>query len=186
MSGMSTLDNRPNRALTVVDMQVGVVRDAYEIDDVISTIMELVVKARRADVPVVWVQDHGGDRAIDSDDWQLVEGLDPVVGEPRVGKAFGDAFAETDLEDVLADRAVGELVLVGAASEQCVRCTMHSAVVRGYDVALVKGGHTTTDLTTYGMPEPSVVVGFMDLVAAFGMQWPGRGGRSVTLDEVAF
>ena len=183
---MSTLDNRPNKALIVIDMQIGVVRDAYEIDDVTSTIQGLVAKARQADVPVVWVQDHAEDRAIDSDDWQLVDGLDPLAGEPRVGKAFGDAFADTDLEAVLADRGVGELVLVGAASEQCVRCTMHSAVVRGYDVALVKGGHSTTDLTSYGMPEPGVVVGFMDMVAAFGMQWPGRAGRSVTPDDVGF
>ncbi len=183
---MATLENRPNRALVVVDMQVGVVRDAYEIDTVTSTIKELVAGARRADVPVVWVQDHAEDRAIDSNDWQLVAGLDPVEGEPRVDKAFGDAFADTDLEDVLAARGVGELVLVGAASEQCVRCTMHSAVVRGYDVALVKGAHTTTDLTSFGMPEPGVVVGFMDMVASFGMQWPGRAGRSVLPNEVAF
>lgn len=183
---MSTLDNRPNRALIVVDMQVGVVRDAYEIDEVTSTIKELVVKARRADASVVWVQDHAEDRAIDSADWQLVDGLDPLADEPRVGKVFGDAFADTDLEEVLADRGVGELVLVGAASEQCVRCTMHSAVVRGYDVALVKGAHSTTDMTAWGMPAPSVVVGFMDMVAAFGMQWPGREGRSVTPDQVAF
>ena len=63
---------------------------------------------------------------------------------------------------------------------------MHSAVVRGYDVALVKGAHTTTDLTSFGMPEPAVVVGFMDMVAAFGMQWPGRAGRSVMPEEVGF
>ncbi len=186
MGAVSTLGDRPNRALLVIDMQVGVVRDAWQIDSVTSTIRDLVGEARRADVPVIWVQDHAEGRAIDSDGWQLVDGFDPREGEPRVDKAYGDAFADTDLEDVLAERDIGELVLVGAASEQCVRCTMHSAVVRGYDVALVKGGHTTTDLTSYGMPEPSVVVGFMDAVAGFGMQWPGREGRSVTPDELAW
>ncbi|MDN5743619.1 MAG: isochorismatase family protein [Nocardioidaceae bacterium] len=181
---MTTLENRPNRALLVVDMQVGVVREAYEIPRVTATIKALVAKARHAGVPVVWVQDHGEGRAVGSDAWQLVDELDPADGEPRVGKAFGDAFADTDLEDILAAERVGEVVLVGAASEQCIRCTMHSAVVRGYDVALVKGAHTTTDLTSYGMPEPEVVVSFIDMVAAFGMQWPGRAGRSVTPDEL--
>ena len=186
MSAMSTLENRPNSALVVVDMQAGVVADAYDVDDVTETVKSLVARARRADVPVVWVQDHGNDRPIGSEGWQLVAGLDSVEGEARVDKAFGDAFADTDLEDVLAARDVGELVLVGAASEQCIRCTMHSAVVRGYDVALVKGAHTTSDLTAYGMPKPDVVVHFMDMVAAFGMQWPGRSGRSVTADDVGF
>lgn len=185
-AAMTTLKDRPNRALLVVDMQVGVVRDAYEIHRITSTIKALIAKARHGGVAVVWVQDHGEGRAVDSDAWQIVDELEPADGEPLVGKVFGDAFADTDLEDVLAAAGVGELVLVGAASEQCIRCTMHSAVVRGYDIALVKGGHTTTDLTSYGMPEPEVVVGFMDMVAAFGMQWPGRVGRSVTADELAF
>jgi hypothetical protein len=183
---MTTLENRPNRALVIVDMQVGVVQDAYDIDRVTSTIKTLIAKARHGGVPVVWVQDHGEGRAVDSEAWQLVEELEPAEGEARVGKAFGDAFADTELDDILAAEGVGEVVLVGAASEQCIRCTMHSAVVRGFDVALVKGGHTTSDLTSYGMPEPEVVVGFMDMVAAFGMQWPGRAGRSVTPDELGF
>lgn len=63
---------------------------------------------------------------------------------------------------------------------------MHSAVVRGYDVALVQGAHTTVDLTSYGMPEPRVVVDFMDMVAGYGMQWPGRSGRSVAPEDVGF
>ena len=186
MDTVTTLANRPERALVVVDMQVGVVRDGYEIDTVTSTVKDLVAGARRANVAVVWVQDHAEDRIIDSSDWQLVTGLTPAEGESRVDKAFGDAFADTDLEVVLAAQRVGELVLVGAASEQCIRCTMHSAVVRGYDVALVKGAHTTTDLTSFGMPEPAVVVGFMDMVAAFGMEWPGRAGRSVMPEDVGF
>lgn len=183
---MTILENRPNRALIVIDMQVGIVQDAWEISSVTSTVQGVVTSAREADVPVIWVQDHDDGREIDSDPWQLVDGLDPVDGEPRVDKAYGDAFAETDLEDLLADRGVGELVLVGAASEQCVRCTMHSAVVRGYDVALVQGAHTTSDLTSYGMPAPQVIVEFIDLIAAFGMQWPGRAGRSVAPAELAF
>ncbi len=180
---MSTLENRPNRALVVVDLQVGVVKDAYDIDAVAATVAALVARARGTGVPVVWVQDQDENRPVGTDGWQLIDGFEPAEGEARVGKEFGDAFADTDLEQVLAGLGVGELILVGAASEQCIRCTMHSAVIRGYDVALVRGGHTTTDLTEWGMPAPEVVVGFMDLVADFGMQWPGRAGRSVTPEE---
>lgn len=101
-------------------------------------------------------------------------------------KSYGDAFADTRLEQTLAELGVGEMVLTGAASEQCIRCTMHSAVVRGYDLALVAGGHTTVDLTEFGLPDPATVIGFMDSVAAFGMEWPGRRARSVTAPDVGF
>ena len=181
---MTTFSDRPNRALVVVDMQVGVVRDAYEVDAVTETIKVRVDRARAADVPVVWVQDEDEARPPGSPDWQLVEGLEPRAGEALVGKRYGDAFAETDLEDVLAAQRVGRLVLVGAASEQCIRSTLHSAVITGYDVDLVKGAHTTSDLSAYGMPEPSVVVGFMDLLAEHGMQWPGRRGRAVAPEDL--
>jgi nicotinamidase-related amidase len=183
---MTTLDGRHGRALLVVDLQPGVVDGAYRRDDVIATVIGLVTRARDAEVPVVWIQHNDDELTRGTPQWQWVTGLGPAEGERCVEKSFGDAFADTVLEQTLSDLGVAEIVLVGAASEQCIRCTMHSAVIRGYDVALVKGGHTTTDLTEYGLPDPAVVVAFLDSIAAFGMQWPGRRGRSVTPEAVGF
>ncbi len=183
---MATLDGRHRRALLVVDVQVGVVSGAYRRDDVIATVAGLVARARDADVPVVWVQHHDDGLARGSEQWQWVDGLGPAGTEPVVEKSFGDAFAATDLEPTLAGLEVSEIVLVGAASEQCIRCTMHSAVIRGYDVLLVAGAHTTTDLTAYGLPEPAVVIDFIDSVARFGMQWPDSSARSVEPADVGF
>ena len=53
---MTTLVNRPNTALIVIDVQNGVVSGAYERDTVVANINGLVEKARSEDVPVVWVQ----------------------------------------------------------------------------------------------------------------------------------
>lgn len=183
---MTTLEGRHARALLVVDLQVGVVDGAYQRDDVVSTVGDLVARARHASVPVVWVRHHDEQLVRGSQRWQWVADLGPTGAEPVVEKSFGDAFAETDLEPTLADLGVSEIILVGAASEQCIRCTMHSAVLRGYDVALVAGAHTTVDLTEYGLPEPSVVVGFIDSIAQYGMEWPGRHARSVQPAQVGF
>lgn len=183
---MATLDGRNGRALLVVDLQQGVIEGAYQRDDVVATVIDLVSRARVAQMPVVWVQHHDDQLVRDSPAWRWVEGLGPVEGELLVEKSFGDAFADTELEQKLADLGTAEIILVGAASEQCIRCTMHSAVVRGYDVALVKGAHTTTDLTEYGFPEPAVMIGFLDSIAAFGMEWPGRQARSVSTEAVGF
>ena len=53
---MTTLENRPNTALLVVDVQNGVVAEAHERDAVVANVGSLVEKARQEQVPVVWVQ----------------------------------------------------------------------------------------------------------------------------------
>ena len=53
---MATLENRPNTALLVVDVQNVVVQGAHERDAVVANINRLVDRARQEGVPVVWVQ----------------------------------------------------------------------------------------------------------------------------------
>jgi nicotinamidase-related amidase len=53
---MTTLGNRPNAALLVVDVQRGVVEGTHQRDAVVANVGSLVDKARREQVPVVWVQ----------------------------------------------------------------------------------------------------------------------------------
>jgi nicotinamidase-related amidase len=56
---MTTLDNRPNTALLVVDVQQGVVEGAPARDAVVANVGSLVEKARQEQIPVVWVQHFG-------------------------------------------------------------------------------------------------------------------------------
>ena len=71
---MTTLENRPNTALLVVDVQNGVVEGTPERDSVVANVGSLVEKARQERVPVVWVQhsDEGLERG--SDEWRIVFG----------------------------------------------------------------------------------------------------------------
>jgi nicotinamidase-related amidase len=48
---MTTLENRPNTALLVVDVQNGVVAEAHDRDAVVANVGSLVDKARREQVP---------------------------------------------------------------------------------------------------------------------------------------
>jgi nicotinamidase-related amidase len=59
---MTTLANRPNIALLIVDVQRGVVAGSYQRDAVVGNIRTLVERARSQNVPVVWVQDTGENR----------------------------------------------------------------------------------------------------------------------------
>ena len=105
--------------------------------------------------------------------------------EPLVHKLYGDSFEETELEALLAERAVGRLVVTGAQTDACIRSTLHGAIVRGYDVTLVGDAHTTEDLTEDGAPPPAQVIAHANLY----WRWqsaPGRRGETVTTADVSF
>jgi len=181
---MTTLSNRPNTALVVIDVQNGVVGEAYNRDAVVANISRLVDKARAADVAVVWVQDSGpGDR--ESEAWQLVPELSRREDEPLVHKDYADSFENTDLESLLAERSVGQLVVAGAQTDECVRSTLHGAIVRGYDATLVADAHTTEDLSEWGAPTPDLVIAHTNLYWG-SYSAPGRTAGTVTSEDVDF
>ena len=183
---MTTLENRPNEALLVIDVQKDVVRGAFNRDAVVANVAELVDRARAAGTPVVWVQhsDTNG-MPIGSDGWQYVEELTMGEGEPVIHKVHGDSFESTDLEDVLAGLEVGSLTVVGAQSDACIRSTIHGAFARGYDVTLVSDAHTTEDLSEYGAPTPDLVVSHTNLYWGF-QSADGKTAAVKATNEVAF
>jgi nicotinamidase-related amidase len=182
---MTTLDNRPNTALLVVDVQQGVVEGSPGRDDVVANIGSLVEKARREDVPVVWVQ-HSSDHLVKgSEEWRIVPELDPGETEPLVEKRYGDSFEDTTLETVLSGLGVGRLVVVGAQTDACIRSTLHGAFVRGYDATLVSDAHTTEDSTAWGAPPPEQVIAHTNLYWA-DQAAPGRTAGTVETAKVEY
>jgi nicotinamidase-related amidase len=182
---MTTLTNRPNAALLVIDVQNGVVAGAYNRDDVIARVRALVDKARADGVDVVWVQHNSDELATGTEPWRYVPELEINDGEPVVQKRYGDSFEATDLEDVLAARGIGRLFVAGAQTDACVRSTLHGAFTRGYDTTLVSDAHTTEDLTAYGAPPPEQVIAHTNLYWGF-QEAPGRVAGTVAAAEVDF
>jgi nicotinamidase-related amidase len=182
---MTALENRPNTALLVVDVQNGVVESAHERDAVVSNIGSLVEKARREGVPVVWVQHSDEQLARGSEDWRIVPELAPTETEPLVEKSYGDSFEETELEAVLSRLGVGRLVVVGAQTDACIRSTLHGALVRGYDATLVGDAHTTEDQSAWGAPPPEQVITHTNLYWA-DQTAPGRTAGTVAAADVDF
>jgi nicotinamidase-related amidase len=182
---VTTLPNRPNTALLVVDVQNGVVAGSHDRDDVVANVGALVDKARESGVPVVWVQhsDQGLQRG--SEEWELVPELERHESEPLVEKSYGDSFEDTTLEMVLSGLGVGRLVVAGAQTDQCIRSTLHGAFARGYDATLVSDAHTTEDLSAWGAPPPDQVIAHTNLywndTAA-----PGRTAGTVETKDVDF
>jgi len=182
---MTTLENRPNTALLVVDVQNGVVAEVHERGAVVANIGSLVDRARREQVPVIWVQHSDQQLTKGSDDWRIVPELSPGDGEPLVAKSYGDSFEGTTLESVLAALGVGRLIVVGAQTDACIRSTLHGALVRGYDATLVSDAHTTEDHTAWGAPPPDKVIAHTNLYWTYQTA-PGRTAGTVETKDVDF
>src|SRR3954471_9061254 len=175
---MTTLENRPATALLVIDVQNGVVSGTHERDAVVANVARLVDTAREAGAPVIWVQHSDEGMARGSDDWRIVPELAPADGEPLVDKGYADSFEETTLEPVLAGLGVGRLVVAGAQTDECIRSTLHGAIVRGYDATLVSDAHTTEDQTEWGAPSPELVIAHTNLYWRYHRA-PGRTAGTV-------
>jgi nicotinamidase-related amidase len=182
---VTTLANRPNTALLVIDVQNGVVGAAHDRDTVVANIGTLIDKARAAGVDVVWIQHRSEELQPDSEPWRYVPELEREDSEPLVHKAYADSFEDTELESILAARGIGRLVVSGAQTDECVRSTLHGAIVRGYDATLVADAHTTEDLSEWGAPPPDKVIAHTNLY------WqnhtaPGRTAGIVNTAELDF
>jgi nicotinamidase-related amidase len=182
---MTTLGNRPNTALLVVDVQNGVVEGAHERDTVVANVAGLVERARQERVPVVWVQHSDEGLVRGSDEWGIVPELAPGDAEPLVEKSYGDSFEDTILETVLSDLGVGRLIVAGAQTDTCIRSTLHGAFARGYDATLVGDAHTTEDLTAWGAPPPDQVIAHTNLYWSYQTA-PGRTAGTVETKNVDF
>jgi len=182
---MTILAGRPNAALLVIDAQNGVLAATADRDAVLANIGVLVARARSEHAPVIWVQHVGDGLPRGSEGWQLVPELSRLDGEPVVHKGYGDSFEATDLEKVLAEHAVGRLVVAGGQSDACVRATIHGAFTRGYDVTLVSDAHTTGDRTAHGGPPAGEVIAHTNMYWSY-QSAPGRTALTVPTPEVSF
>lgn len=146
----------------VIDVQNGVVETAFKRDEIVRNIAAVVDKARAAGIPIVWVQHSDDYLTRDSDGWQIVPKLQPIEGEAIIHKHYRSSFEATDLEEVLAAKGVGHLIVTGAQTNFCVRNTVHAAFERGYDVTVVGDGHTTSDESwnTYELKADTIIDDF--------------------------
>ena len=184
---MAVIREGSKRVLLVVDVQVGVMRNAWNAPLVIKNIMFAVEKARSGGVPVLWVQHSDNELVIDSPDWQLVPELSPALGEIQIHKQFNSAFEQTPLEETLARLGAAHIVLAGAATNWCIRATAYGALDRGYDLTLIKDAHTTETIELENGIRIEAENMIRELnIAMTWLSYPGRVNRTAAAVDVDF
>jgi nicotinamidase-related amidase len=173
--------------LLVVDVQVGVMRSAWEAPRVIRNIASAIEKARSVGVAVVWIQHSDDELVHGSPDWQWVPELSPAQAETRLDKHFNSAFEQTPLEATLAGLGATQIILVGAATNWCIRATAYAALERGYDLTLLKDAHTTAALELEDgprIPAENIVDELNN--AMTWLSYPGRTNATACVAELDF
>jgi nicotinamidase-related amidase len=189
-------------ALIVIDVQESFrVRPNWSVvnhPDIADRVQRLVQAARAKGDLVVWIlhSEPGTGGAFDPAEGhvRLIEGLEPIEGEPVLTKTAHNAFTTTNLQQLLTQRGIGEVVISGIRTEQCCETTARVASDLGYEVVFVTEATATTPLPHWTIPadatleeiladprtlSPEVVLERTEYVLA------GRFATIRTLDEVA-
>ncbi len=184
---MATVGEGNKGVLLVVDVQVGVMRAAWDASRVVSNVARAVERARARRVPVLWVQHAADDLKQGSPEWQWVPELVPAEGEPVIAKQFNSSFEQTALDGALASTGASHITLAGASSNWCIRATAYGALERGYDVTLVADAHTTEsiDLGNGSRIEAEDIVTELN-VAMTWLSYPGRSNGTAKTDALEF
>ncbi|KGE16951.1 cysteine hydrolase family protein [Paenibacillus wynnii] len=137
-------------ALVIIDVQEAMFSypdmKLHNESGVMESIISLLAKARRAEVPVVYIQ-HTSDEEYTkgTPTWQISSRIAPREGEVIIEKPTWDAFHLTTLHDVLQELGVNKLVIAGMQTEFCLDTTCRRSYSLGYSSILVEDAHSTFD-----------------------------------------
>lgn len=184
---MATVREGQQPVLLVVDVQVGVMAEAWQAPRVIANVAQAVARARGQGVPVVWVQHQNQELQAGTPAWQWVPELRPAAEERLIAKRYNSAFEDTPLDAELAAMGATHIVLAGAASGWCIRATAYAALDRGYDLTLVSDAHSTETLVLDGGQRVEAESVVHDLNTAMTwLRYPGRRNAAVAVAQLDF
>jgi nicotinamidase-related amidase len=143
-------------AVVVIDAQNEYVNGKLPLPGVnaaLDNIAILLKAARAAGAPVVHVQHKGRAGGLfdpGADSFKLAPQAAAQSGEAIVEKPLPNAFAQTNLQDVLSKTGKKSLIVAGFMTHMCVSSTVRAALDLGYRTTVVADAAATRDL-----PDPT-------------------------------
>lgn len=83
------------------------------------------------------------------------ENVTPIADEKIVEKHFPNSFRDTDLNEHLVSKGIGELVLCGMMSHMCIDATVRAAFDKGYSCFVAQDACATRNLIFDGVDIPA-------------------------------
>lgn len=133
------------------------------IEAAVANAARIIAHARDQGVPVIHVQHQSLSAEAPifvpgSDGVEIQAAVVPRAGEPVVVKHYPNAFRETNLRQLLDERGIESLVVVGAMSHMCIDAGVRAAADLGYAVTVIHDACATLDLEFNGVRVPAAQV----------------------------
>lgn len=134
-------------ALIVIDVQRALFEKPVPVhcaDALLRNICTLMDRAHEHGLPVfIFRHANKSFLAHGSDGWQLHPALRPAATDILLDKTHGSGFQDTSFQQHLEQGKIDRLVVTGLVTNGCVRATIEDAIKRGYEVVLVRDGHSS-------------------------------------------
>lgn len=166
------------RAILVVDIQNEYFPDGKlplsGMDDAVANATRVIAEGRRRGDMIVNIRHEAGvaDSPIftpGSDGVQFNDAVLPGEGEVVIVKNHPNSFRDTGLKEMLDEKGVEEVVVVGAMSHMCIDAAARAAHDHGYRTTTIHDACATRDQEFGGMTVPAEQVHAAVMAAlAFG------------------
>ena len=164
----------------VVDLQTGmfdgrVGPPLHDADGLVARVRRILSWARDTGHDIAFIQQNSppGDQLHPgAEGWPIWPALGQAANEPTFGKTVENAFTSDALRDWVKQRA-SEVIVIGAATNHCVKSTVAGAMEEGLAVTVVSDAHSTG-----GRPSAPGVI------AEHNAAFAAAGATLVTTDEL--
>ncbi|MFB7158190.1 cysteine hydrolase family protein [Lysinibacillus sp. NPDC056232] len=139
-----------NQALLIIDAQQDLIdgneeeRAVFNKELLIKNINLVIEKARKSNVPVVFVRDldvaEGKGQGFD-----IHNGINVPTEVKIFDKKASNCFHGTELLNHLQSQDIKHVVVMGCSTQHCIDSAVRTATISGLDVTLVGDGHSTAD-----------------------------------------
>jgi nicotinamidase-related amidase len=143
-------ENHLNQTLLIIDAQQELMDGnqeesaVFHKEQLIRNINLVIEKARKSNVPIVFVRDlevAEGNGA----GFQVHDEINVPMDATFIDKIATNSFHGTGLLNHLKSQAIDHVVIMGCATQHCIDSAVRTATMSGLDVTLVGDGHSTTD-----------------------------------------
>lgn len=159
-------------ALLVWDMQYDIAARAFNFQEILANIKNLILSARRAGVPVIYSQQTAMELKYETPvwirrrmqmakvsdpaqvpartmegtrGWEVINELKPQPGDLVFKKRRPSAFIATDLDLILRNRGIGTVVLTGVSTEGGIEGSARHGLNLGYYMVVVRDSVGSSD-----------------------------------------
>jgi nicotinamidase-related amidase len=131
------------KALILIDLQHGLTRNRlYEEDAFLVNINFSIKKFRDSNSKIIFIQHTNNQLQIGSFDWEIDNRINKQENDVVIQKKHPNAFQKTKLKQVLLDFKIDSITIAGLVSHGCVKATCLGGLAEGFDISLLKNGHT--------------------------------------------